>query len=88
MTMYPVGLASGGSARFFMTAWQAFFLGVFISTVPSVIFFAWMALRTSDFGGDGRKPTALRPEEGKCCCGAPLGPDGRCVARYPAERAA
>jgi hypothetical protein len=77
------------SARdFFMTAWQAFFLGVFTSTVPSVIFFAWMALRTPEFGGNGRKSTALIPEEGKCCCGAPLGPDGRCLSRYQAERAA
>ena len=71
-----------------MTAWQAFFLGLFISTVPSVVFFAWMSLRAPEFDGNGRHVKAKTPEEGKCCCGAPLGPDGRCLARYPAERAA
>ena len=71
-----------------MTAWQAFFLGIFISTVPSVIYFAWVALRTPEFDENGRQIKSLILEEGKCCCGAPLGPDGRCLARYPAERAA
>jgi len=71
-----------------MTAWQAFFLGVFISTVPSAIFFAWMSLRAPELDGNGRKVRANLPEDGKCCCGAPLGPDGRCVARHSTERAA
>jgi hypothetical protein len=71
-----------------MTAWQAFFLGVFISTIPSAIFFAWMSLRAPELDGNGRKVRANLPEDGKCCCGAPLGPDGRCVARYSTERAA
>ena len=71
-----------------MSAWQAFFLGVFISTVPSVIFFAWMSLRAPELDDDGRQIKARKPQEGYCCCGAPLGPDGRCLARYPAERAA
>jgi hypothetical protein len=73
-----------------MTALQAFFAGVFISTVPSVIFFAWMSLRAPELDRYGRPFGAAKQklEEGKCCCGAPLGPDGRCLARYPAERAA
>ena len=71
-----------------MSAWQAFFLGVFVSTVPSVIFFAWMSLRAPELDDNGRQAKARPPEDGKCCCGAPLGPDGRCLARHPAERAA
>ena len=71
-----------------MTVWLAFFLGVFVSTVPSVIFFAWLALRAPQLDGSGRPLKTRKLGDAKCCCGAPLGPDGRCLARYPAENAA